>query len=68
MSKRQIINYGISWKNMSTTCSPSGIVKLIADNPQDFKGAPLNLQIVERPFEDEKVLAANNQRKARPNF
>lgn len=45
-------------KQVYETCSPSGIVKMIADDPQDFKGAPLNLQIVGRPFEDEKVLAA----------
>ena len=31
---------------------------LMADDPEYFKGAPVNLQVVGRPWEDEKVLAA----------
>jgi Asp-tRNA(Asn)/Glu-tRNA(Gln) amidotransferase A subunit family amidase len=31
---------------------------LIVDDPEYFRGAPVNLQVVGRPWEDEKVLAA----------
>jgi Asp-tRNA(Asn)/Glu-tRNA(Gln) amidotransferase A subunit family amidase len=40
------------------TCSHLRKLKLITDDAEDFKGAPVNLQVVGRPFEDEKVLAA----------
>jgi amidase len=39
-------------------CSLLGTVKLISDDVEDFKGAPVNLQVVGCPYEDEKVLAA----------
>jgi Asp-tRNA(Asn)/Glu-tRNA(Gln) amidotransferase A subunit family amidase len=31
---------------------------LTIDDPEYFKGAPISLQVVGRPWEDEKVLAA----------
>jgi Asp-tRNA(Asn)/Glu-tRNA(Gln) amidotransferase A subunit family amidase len=31
---------------------------LMLDDPEYFKGAPINLQVVGKPWEDEKVLAA----------
>jgi Asp-tRNA(Asn)/Glu-tRNA(Gln) amidotransferase A subunit family amidase len=32
--------------------------QLMVDDAEDFRGAPVNLQVVGRPYEDEKVLAA----------
>jgi hypothetical protein len=40
------------------TCTSDDISLLMLDDPEYFTGAPINLQVVGKPWEDEKVLAA----------
>ena len=40
------------------TCTSDDILLLMLDDPEYFKGTPINLQVVGKPWEDEKVLAA----------
>lgn len=40
------------------TCTVDDISLLMLDDPEYFRDAPINLQVVGKPWEDEKVLAA----------